>query len=75
MTSQIRILVYVLITIVSACIFLFVPNFNWGSTQPISMYHQFTMDGNFWFLLKRVGGLTLVVFFSLLILFGVKGKQ
>jgi hypothetical protein len=75
MSISFRFFICVVLTLISAAVFLFAPEFNFGGVEHQSIYHQYVMQGQLWEAIKRVGGLTVIVFVSLVILFGFKGSN
>lgn len=74
MAFSMRFIICIVLTLISAGVFLFAPEFNFGGGH-MSIYHQYVMQGQLWEAIKRVGGLSLIVFVSLIILFGYRSSS
>lgn len=71
---KIRLTIYVIVTFICMAIFAFSPRFNWSGIHGISALQQLQQQGNFGWFITQVGGMSAVIFFGLLILFGLKKK-
>lgn len=67
-----RWIVCIILTLVCIGIFLFSPTFNWGGQKYISMYQQYVPQGQYLLLFKHLGGISLIVFLSLIYLIVIR---
>jgi hypothetical protein len=70
----IRFVIIFILTSMFASVLLFLPQFNVGSLLHQSVYEQYAMHGQWEEVIKRVGGLSLILFLSLLVMFGRSSK-
>lgn len=72
---KIRLIIYLILTLIAACVFLFAPAFNWGGKPMVSMFAQYVAEGNILDLIARVSILSGIFFVGLLFLFGLDKKE
>lgn len=68
MPLSMKLIIYFVVTILCALLFLFIPDFNWGGPRATSLYAQYIHTDPM-VIVKRLSLLCVFVFCSLLILF------
>ncbi len=72
---KIRLIIYIVITLICAGLFAFVPAFNWIGHRKLSYFNQFAAQGDIMTFLLYVFGLSIIIFLSLVFLFGLSSKK
>jgi hypothetical protein len=67
-----RLIIYIILTLIAAGIFLFEPTFNFGGKPTVSLYAQSIQEGKIGEMIMRVLTQSAILFFGLVFLFGVK---